>query len=194
MLVLLFCKQTAGPECCFQTSLNSGMSPCHTSTISCYPPVIPSSGVIPFTTIISCYPHTPSSVVTHYTSIISCYFLYHHHQLLTNIPHHQLLLPLQYPIISYCYPPPIPQSSCCYHPLHLHCLVVTPLYPIPHWMKHGYQLACGAMRMKGGALKTCTAVSSFHFKLTVILNTVAKTFLCCSHLRKFIVSRSVNRL
>ena len=134
--------------------------------------------------IISCY----------YTPIISCYFLYHHHQLLTNIPHHQLLLPLQYPIISYCYPPPIPQSSCCYHPLHLHCLVVTPLYPIPHWMKHGYQLACGAMRMKGGALKTCTAVSSFHFKLKVILNTVAKTFLCCSHRRKFIVSRSVNRL
>ena len=137
--------------------------PFHTIIISYYPS----------TPIISCYSYVPpSSVVTplypHHqllllcTPIISCYSYVPPSSVVTPLyPHHQLL-PLCTPIIS-CYPS-VPPSSVVTPPtlpippsfvtsFYLHHLVVTTPPPLPLClMKHGYQLACGAVHKKAEPL------------------------------------------
>ena len=93
-----------------------------------------------------------------------------HYWGITPLPHHLLLLPAIPP--SSVVTPPYP-----YHlllPRYTPSSVATPylLYPIilllptfPCWLKHGYELACGTVCMKGGPLKTSTAGTSFFAKV-----------------------------
>ena len=67
---------------------------------------------------------------------------------------------------------PIPPSLVATPP-HIPSSVVT-RPSLTFWMKHGYQLACGAVHMKTESLKTCTAGTSF-FSIRIVL----KVFVSC---------------
>ena len=152
-------------------------SPC-TSIISPYPSTPSSSVVNSCTQSPDVTPIPPSSVVTRllwsssltlYTPIMSLYLYTPSSVLTLHLYHHYLVFTAPY----------------------ISIVLLLPRYtPIPIGWNMDINLQVVLCTWK---LKTCTAETSFHFKLIVTLNTYTKAFLHCSHRRKFIVERRVNR-